>query len=218
MISRIAVIFALGLALLMAGCVAPPKPYDYTAFKQSRPKSILVLPPQNHSTDVKATYSMLSQVTFPLAEAGYYVFPVAVVDETFRQNGLTEPADIHAVSPAKLRQIFGADAVLYIDVKEYGTSYMIVTSATVVTASAKLVDLRTGQLLWGGYATASSNENDTNSGGLGGMIIQAMVQQIANTITDKGHEIAGETSSRLLSAGPPHGILYGPRSPSYGKD
>lgn len=203
---------------LMVGCAAP-KTVDYSAYKQARPKSILVLPPLNESPDVKATYSMLSQVTFPLAEAGYYVMPIAVVDETFRHNGLTNPADIHGLSPAKLNQIFGADAGLYITVKEYGTSYMLISSETVVTASATLVDLKTGTTLWTGSARASSEEgNNGNNGGLVGMLITAAVKQIINTTTDAGHPIAGITSQRLLSAGQRTGLLYGPRSPKYGTD
>lgn len=85
------------LLALLGGC-APTKSVDYSAFKQAKPRSILVLPPLNESLDVKATYSMLSQVTFPLAEAGYYVVPVALADETFRQNGLTSAGDVHQVS------------------------------------------------------------------------------------------------------------------------
>jgi len=200
---------------LLVGCAAP-KTVDYSAYKQARPKSILVLPPLNESPDVKATYSMLSQVTFPLAEAGYYVMPIAVVDETFRHNGLTNPADIHGLSPAKLNEIFGADAGLYITVKEYGTSYMLISSETVVTASATLVDLKTGTTLWTGSARASSEEG--NNGGLVGMLITAAVKQIINTSTDAGHPIAGITSQRLLSAGQRTGLLYGPRSPKYGTD
>lgn len=203
---------------LLVGCAAP-KTVDYSAYKQARPKSILVLPPLNESPDVKATYSMLSQVTFPLAEAGYYVMPIAVVDETFRHNGLTNPADIHGLSPAKLNEIFGADAGLYITVKEYGTSYMLISSETVVTASATLVDLKTGTTLWTGSARASSDEgNNGNNGGLVGMLITAAVKQIINTTTDAGHPIAGITSQRLLSAGQRTGLLYGPRSPKYGTD
>ncbi len=131
------------LLALLGGC-APTKSVDYSAFKQAKPRSILVLPPLNESPDVKATYSMLSQVTFPLAEAGYYVVPVALADETFRQNGLTSAGDVHQVSPAKLREIYGADAALYVTVSDYGTRYMVISSATIVTASAKLVDLRSG--------------------------------------------------------------------------
>lgn len=203
---------------LLVGCAAP-RSVDYSAYKQARPKSILVLPPLNESPDIKATYSMLSQVTFPLAEAGYYVMPIAVVDETFRHNGLTNPADIHGLAPAKLNEIFGADAGLYITVKEYGTSYMLISSATVVTASATLVDLKTGTTLWTGSARASSEEgNNGNNGGLVGMLITAAGKQIINTSTDAGHPIAGITSQRLLSAGQRTGLLYGPRSPKYGTD
>ena len=202
------------LLALLGGC-APTKSVDYSAFKQAKPRSILVLPPLNESPDVKATYSMLSQVTFPLAEAGYYVVPVALADETFRQNGLTSAGDVHQVSPAKLREIYGADAALYVTVSDYGTRYMVISSATIVTASAKLVDLRSGTTLWTGSATASSEEgNGGNNGGLVGMLITAAVKQIINSsVEDAGYPIAGMTSARLLSAGQPGGLLSGPRSP-----
>ncbi|WP_269436840.1 GNA1162 family protein [Ralstonia solanacearum] len=114
----------------MAGCAVPTKNVDYAAFKASKPRSIVVLPPLNESPDVKATYGMLSQVTTPLAEAGYYVLPVALVDETFRQNGLTTAADIHGVPVAKLKDIFGADAALYVTITQYGTKYMLIDSVT----------------------------------------------------------------------------------------
>lgn len=74
---------ALLLCLAILGGCAAPKGYDYTAFLESKPASILVLPPVNQSPDVKASYSLYSQVTLPLSEAGYYVMPVGVVDETF---------------------------------------------------------------------------------------------------------------------------------------
>lgn len=199
--------------LLLAGC-APRASYDYSNFKESKPTSILVLPPVNHSPDIKAGASLQSQITHPLAESGYYVLPVAVTNETFRQNGVTEAADIHALPIKKLHEIYGADTALYLDIKDYGTSYLVISSATVVTASARLVDLRSGKLLWEGSASASSAEQQSNSGGsLIGMLVVAVVNQIADTVTDKGHEIAGVTSFRLLSADMPNGILYGPYSP-----
>ena len=43
--------------LMLAGCATQPG-YDYSAFRESRPRSILVLPPLNDSPDVNATYSM----------------------------------------------------------------------------------------------------------------------------------------------------------------
>ncbi|MBB3210859.1 hypothetical protein FHW67_000094 [Herbaspirillum sp. Sphag1AN] len=209
---------ALLLALLATGC-ATQKAYDYSAFKASKPRSILVLPPVNSSPDVAATYGMFSQVSYPLAESGYYVLPVTLVDETFKQNGLTTPADIQNVPPAKLREIFNADAGLYIDVKKYGSVYQVVDSVTTVTAEAKLIDLKTGTLLWQGSATASSNEqNNSNSGGLVGLLVTAIVKQIVASTTESGYKMAGVTSNRLLTAGRPNGLLYGPHSPKYGSD
>ena len=212
---RLATLLACGL---LAACATPPR-FDYTAFRESRPASILILPPVNSSPDVGATYSLLSQTTAPLAESGYYVLPVTLVDETFRQNGLDTPAEIHQVGLPKLREIFGADAALYIDIKQYGTTYAVIVAETRVTAEGRLVDLRSGKVLWTGSATASSNEGNNNSnGGLVGLLVQALITQIADTLSNRGHQIAGIASHRLLAAGRPNGILYGPRSPLYLKD
>ena len=66
-------------ACTLVGCAVPKEPFDYSAFREAKPRSILVMPPVNSSPDVQAGYSMLSHVTLPLSEAGYYVLPVAVV-------------------------------------------------------------------------------------------------------------------------------------------
>ncbi len=210
---------AAALTMIVSGCASTQAPMDYTAFKKSNPKSILVLPPINHTTEVIAPYGVLANVTVPLAEAGYYVFPVALVDETFKNNGLTVAEDIHNVSSNKLSEIFGADAVMYIEVQEYGTSYNVLTSDTVVEVKAKLTDSKTNEILWQGSASAASSEQDNgSSGGIVGMLVEAAVTQIMETVMDTGFEIAGIASERLLSPAAKNGLLYGPRSPKHGKE
>lgn len=204
--------------LVLTGC-ATQTPYDYTAYKESRPRSIVVLPPLNDTPEVPASYSVLSYATRPLAEAGYYVMPVTLVAEAFKENGMTQAADMHATSADKLRQIFGADAALYITIGKYGTVYQVINSATIVAADAKLVDLKTGKLLWQGSASASSEEGQNQQqGGLAAVLISAIVKQVMATALDQSHQVAGVATTRLLSAGTPNGMLYGPRSPNYGKD
>jgi len=214
----ISALLTLAVTLVVTGCTTnKTPPADYSAFKESKPRSILVLPPVNKSPDVNATHGFLSNVTQPLAESGYYVFPVAVVEETFKQNGATNPDDINAIPLKKLHDIFGADAVMYITITDYGTSYQVISSDTRVIASARLVDLRTGKELWTGAASASSNEGQTNNnGGLLGLVINAAITQIAHSATDKAYDVAGIASARLFSPGP-RGLLYGPRSPKYGQ-
>lgn len=205
----------LAVVALLAGCVAPPqKNLDYTAFRESKPASILVLPPLNTSVDVAASAAVLSQATQPLAESGYYVIPVGVMDETFKQNGLTTPDDIHQLPAAKLREIFGADAALYMTVSKYGSSYAVVASTVTVSIDAELIDLRNGAKLWSGTKQVV-HSNNNSSGGLLGMLVQAVVDQVVNNLTDRSYSVAGMTNNMLLSAGTPGGILYGPRSPRY---
>ncbi|WP_293766017.1 DUF799 domain-containing protein [uncultured Aquitalea sp.] len=206
-------------ALLLAACASKPVNYDYTAYKESKPRSILVLPPVNQSPDVNASLSMLSVATVPLAEAGYYVMPVTLVSETFKQNGVTVANDAQDVPIKKLHDIFGADAGLYITVNKYGTSYRVFDSVVEVSASAKLVDLRSGALLWQGSAMASSAENQNNSsGGLIGMLVSAAINQVVHNLADHSHDVAKVASYRLLSTGYQGGLLYGPYNPKYGTD
>ncbi|WP_277186656.1 DUF799 domain-containing protein [Caballeronia sp. BR00000012568055] len=213
---------ALSALILLSACASGPKQVDYTAFRNAKPRSILVLPPVNQTSEVNATYGMLAQMTMPLAEAGYYVVPVAEMDETFKHNGLTTPTDIQNVAPAKLREIFAADAALYTTVTDYGSKFVVVGSKTNVTANTKLVDLRSGNELWSGSATANGSEAGANvavgGGSLIGVLVSAAVSQVVNASTDKSYTVAALTSQRLLSAGGANTLLYGPRSPKYGTD
>lgn len=203
-------------ATLAAGCASVSHP-DYTALRQAKPRSILVLPPANLSPDVRAPYSMMATLTYPLAESGYYVFPVALVDQTFRDNGMTEPGEMHQAPLTKLAEVFGADAVLYVIINEYGAKYQLIDSKVTVAASAKLIDLRSGQLLWEGRASASNSEqHDSGSSGIAGMLISALIRQVVNSLGDQGYAVARVTSQRLLSA-QQGGLLPGPRSPAYQK-
>jgi len=113
------------ICIFMIGCASKRQPYDYTAFKNSRPKSILILPPINNTVDIKGTYSFYANATKPLGEAGYYVFPVAMVDELFKENGYTNPNDIHTIPGGKLREIFQADVALYLVIKDFGTNMQL---------------------------------------------------------------------------------------------
>lgn len=202
----------------LAGCATPPPPFDYTAFQRAKPVTLLVLPPLNDSPEVKATPGVWAHSTRPLAEAGYYVLPVAVVDETFKENGIQTAAQAHEISPAKLREVFGADAAVYIKVTRYGTSFRIIDSETRVDVEARIVDLRSGDVLWSGKAFASSAEqSQQNQGGLVGLLVAAAVKQIIGTATDASFNFAGTAQARLLGAPRVNGVLPGPRSPLYGQ-
>jgi len=213
-VEAMAVVIAVVMAMGLGGCASPPPAYDYTAFRQSRPATLLVMPPVNDSPDIKATPGVWAHATRPLAEAGYYVLPVTMVDETFRQNGVSTASEAQDIPLAKLRAYFGADAVVYLRVRRYGTSYAVVASDTRVEVEARIVDLVTGAQLWAGSAAASSAEQQQQAqGGLVGLLVMAVVKQVVGTATDAAYTYAAVADQRLLGAPRVNGVLPGPRSP-----
>ncbi len=204
------------LAILTSACVTP-EPKDYTAFRQYMPRSILVLPPLNQSLDANASYSWLTTVSQPLGDQGYYVFPVAVVDEFMRENGLPGPEEMHAVSLKKLDEIFGADAVLYVTLEEFGQKFELLSSTTRVRASGRLVDVKTGTELWVGEVDHADSSGSTSGQGLVGVLVAAAINQIGNTVTDRSHDAAKLANYRLIRDSY-EGLLLGPRHPEFGAE
>jgi hypothetical protein len=216
---RITLAIAVCAVFLFNAC-ATQVGFDYTAFRQSRPRSILVMPPINMASDLGAQATFLATSIRPLAESGYYVIPVALSEATFRQNGVTVAEEAHALDPHRLHEIFGADAALYITIVRYGVTYVLIRSVVEAVAIARLVDLRTGQELWTGSVTVqkSNDTSNNNSNGLLGMIVFAAIDQAINTLSDRAYDVGKEANNKLLSAGRVDGILYGPYHENYGTD
>lgn len=208
---------ALGLvavaALALGGCVTV-EPYDYTRFRQSPPRSILILPPINESTAVEGTYSYLSTVSQPVAERGYYVFPVAVVDQFLKENGMPTAGEMHDVPLAKVREIVGADAVLLPTLHAYGSQFHLVSSDTTVRVSARLIDTRTGDVLW--ENTGFAQQGSGGTGSILGDIIAAAVTQAINANTDPGRQVS-RTANAMLFGQPKRALPFGPYHPGYGR-
>jgi hypothetical protein len=212
-------------SLSLAACMTAPKnsAQDLTAYKTHMPHSILVLPPINDSPDIKAYYGYWSTVNLPVAESGYYVFPMSLVEKTFRENGISNGYDAQSIPPAKLQQIFGADAALYLKINEYGTQYKVLDSQSVVAVEAKLVDLKTATTLWTGTQkmVVSANSGSTN---LISMLITAVINQVSSAMKDQAHGVSSVVSHLLFfpvqkgqaqQARQSMGLLYGPRSAYY---
>lgn len=202
---------AIASALAAASCVAPPPDFDYHAYLEHMPRSILVLPPLDESIDVDAAYGFLSRVSKPLAERGYYVFPVAVVDAMMKENGLPTPGEMNQVSLHKIDEVIGADAVMYVTVKSWGTSYHVLDAATVVTVEARLLDVKTGTEIWRGVRTA---EHHSSSGGSEpfSMLAAALVTQMTSSTGEYSRSLS-VAADQMLFYDPHQGLLPGPYDP-----
>ncbi|MCK4874049.1 MAG: DUF799 family lipoprotein [Phycisphaerales bacterium] len=207
-------LIATTIFLNLAACA--PEPTDYGAFVAHMPASILVLPPVNETAEVGASDAFLSTITAPLAEYGYYVFPVALVDGMMKENGVPTPGDMRQVSVAKLGEVFGADAVLYITIRDWTTRYVLVNSTTSVTLDYQLVDIPTGVVLWQRSQTFAEGSG-SGGGGIVGMVVSATVHAAVNTATDRERDLARAANYQAFwNRG--HGLLKGLRHAKYEQD
>ena len=160
-----------------------------------------------------APYIYLSTVTRPLAERGYYVFPVAVIDALMKENGLPHPDDMAGVPLSKIREIIGPDAVLYMTVLDWGTKYRLIDSVTKVHLAGTLIDVDTETVLWQGEHLVEHSSSQGASDPIG-MLVAAVVSQIVSSIVDPTRGVARQNNT-VLFLNQRSGLLFGGRHPDY---
>ncbi len=202
-------------AMVVAGCAKPADPKDYSAFRASDPHSILIVPAVNQSVYVSAPDYYLSTITRPLAERGYYVFPVHAVKRALEEDGLSDADLVHRGDPKRLGQLFGADAVLYVTVERWDSQYLVISTTTTVKLNYRLVDARSGQELWNknlsmAYSPQSSSVSVT------GLIVQAVIAAMEKA--DPNYMPLARQLNAQAALAPHQGMPAGPHDPSYGKD
>jgi hypothetical protein len=172
------------LALALTGCVTQPVRQNFDAFTAAAPKSILVVPIANRSLDVDAPNYMLSTLSVPLAERGYYVFPVNTAKVVLEQEGFYEPEQIHQAPPETLAKMFGADAVLYVTINRWDAQYVVFTTTVTVEFDYRMF-AKDGTQIWKASQRMQYSPQQ-NSGGspLANLIAAAITAAVTRAAPD----------------------------------
>ncbi|MDA5193303.1 DUF799 domain-containing protein [Govanella unica] len=202
-------------SLLMAACAQAPTPYNYTMFRQENPKTILVVPAVNNTVDVNAPDSYLSTISVPLAERGYYVFPVNLVKKVMENDGLADANMVHAADPKRLGEIFGTDSILYVSINKWDAKYIVISTSVEVSFTYTLKSGRTGETLWT-RDMAMTYSPQASGGGLGGLIAQAIVSAIEKA--DPSYIPLTQQANAMAVNVEKIGLPAGPYDAEYGKD
>lgn len=150
--------------MVLAGCVAQPVKYDMSAFQAAAPRSILVVPTINKSLDVDAPNYVLSTLPVPLAEKGYYIFPINTTKYILEQEGLYEADRIHTQPTQSLAKLFGADAVLYVTINRWDAQYAFIATTVTVDFDYRMVS-KDGTEIWKEHKTMQYSPQQNSSGG-----------------------------------------------------
>ncbi len=197
--------------LILAGCAAqkPVERNDYSAFRREDPHSILIVPVVNRSVDVDAPDYFFSTLARPVAERGYYVFPVNMVKEVMDEDGLADANLVHAADPTRLADIFGADAILYVTIERWDARYALVSTTVTVEFNYSLKSGETGEELWHAHERVVYQPQHSNSGNpladlLSDAIVAAVTRAAPNYIplAQKANASALFRQYKGLPAGP----------------
>jgi hypothetical protein len=214
---RLSLFLSLIVALVLSAC-AHEEPSKQEKFLAAAPRSILVVPLVNKSVDVTAADYMLSTVSFPLAEHGFYVFPVNLVKRMLEDDGLADASLVHSSSTTKLAALFGADCVLYITIERWDAKYAVVSTTVTVGASYEIRDAKTNDVIWKNKAEVVYTPNNNSGGGGGiGALLGAIVSAAVAKAAPDYMPLARQANNQALLPYPGNGIPPGPYAPKEGK-
>ncbi len=203
------------MTLLFSGCGAAyvTKATEFPKMYEQKPQSILILPPMNESTDAEAKDYYMTTVEEPFASMGYYTFPVEMVSDIMKQEGVYDTELLYNMPLNKFQEYFGADTVLFTHIKKWDVSYAVIASSLTVSIAAKIVSTKTAEELWRytGTVKVDLGGGDTG-GGLAGLIAKVIVAAV-NTATADYVDHAHTANKRLI-----YSLPYGPYHESHLKD
>jgi hypothetical protein len=208
------------IVLWIAGCAHQQvgQKYDYAKFRSENPHSILIVPVINHSVDIDAPNYFLSSISQPIAERGYYVFPVNMVKEVMNDDGLSDADMVHGGDPRRLAQIFGADSVMYISINRWDARYIVLSTTVTVELDYQLKSGKTGEVLWKNKQVIAYSPQNNNSGGnpLASLIASAITAAMEKAAPNY-MPLARQANARAIgTAG--QGLPAGPYDPQFMKD
>ncbi|MCK6541691.1 DUF799 domain-containing protein [bacterium] len=203
------------LCILMMSCAPMIKKQEFAPkMYVEHPVTILVLPPINKSTAADAKEYYTTTVAEPLTNSGYYVYPLEVVNDILKQEGLFETESYAHIPPQKFKDFFNADAVLYVTILQWNTSYYVTGGNVSVKVACELKSTKTGEVLWfyDDVVVVNTSGDSGGNGGLAGFLIQAATTAI-KTATQDYVPLAKEVNQKIFLAMP-----YGKYHPQFNKD
>ena len=199
--------------LSLGACATTPPTYDYTTFKAEGPRSIVVVPALNNTSNVTAPDWFLSTISQPFADRGYYVFPANMVRGLLNDSGLSDAGLIHRADARRLQPLFGCDAVLFIDINKWDSKYLVLSTTTEVEFSYELRSCKTNAVLWKNTQSIQYTPQGSSSGNpLATLIADAIVAAI-----EKGHPNympLARQANLAAAATPGFGLPSGPYLPT----
>jgi hypothetical protein len=177
------------VACLLGGCasrVIVTKAQKFPRMYQEKPLTVFVLPPINSTTAADAKEYYTTAIPQPLAFAGFYVLPVELTTELLKSQGLYDTELLVNQPLNRFGEYFGADAVLFTEIKKWHKSYAVLAASLTVTIDAKLKSTQSNEILWEYSGTIVADLSGQSSSGnpLVDLVAKAVITGINAAASD----------------------------------
>ena len=130
------------------GCALPR---HYVQPNPANPiKTVAVLPMANHTNDVEGPETVREIFANKLTERCYIFKPIQEVNQILKDEmGITLGSQLDMTNPQELGKMLGVDGVVYGDLYNFEEKTTGVLNIRRARAGFKLIDAKTGQVMWG---------------------------------------------------------------------
>ncbi|MFC1887180.1 GNA1162 family protein [Candidatus Cloacimonadota bacterium] len=150
--------------IMLSGCATYQTKIDtFPRMYETKPTSILILPPINLSTAPEAKEYFMSTLTETATETGYYFLPLEVTTPFLASEGLYDTEVITDTVLTQFYQYFEADAVLITKILEWDKSYYVVGGNVTVSLDFAIKSTITKEILWNYAGKIIYNTTDNSN-------------------------------------------------------
>ncbi|MFT7259310.1 MAG: hypothetical protein ACI9MS_001168 [Glaciecola sp.] len=165
------------MAFVLSGCASSfiTKEEAFPKMYQAKPIAILVVPAVNNTTAAEATEYYATTIAEPLTRMGYYVLPIEVTNRLIQEQGIVDGAQLANVDTGLFKTMYGADAVMFVNINQWDTSYFVIGGNVTVGISYELVSTTSKEVLWQYADTIVVDTGGDSGGGIIGAIISTAI-------------------------------------------
>ena len=161
--------------------VAPPP--DVSIYKEL-PKSVAVLPFINKTSNPEASELVRKVFANFFSSLRYTDIELFRIDQLIKEKGLYDRIiSENDVSFTELGNLLGVDAVIVGEVVSFGKTFALVYSDFHAQLSAKMINCRTGKLIWEGRDSASKRDIDIPTSPFGA--IASLIEKVVRSKLEK---------------------------------
>jgi hypothetical protein len=198
---------------VISSCAKPIlKSEAYKKLYKEEPKTVLIMPPINKTTNVEAKEYFHSTLSVPLSNMGYYVIPPFLSMEILKKESAYNSELFLDAPLSNFGDIFGANAVLFTIIHKWNKNVLF--AKVTVEIEYILKSTKTNEILYTrrGVIEYSTSSNTGGNSSLMGLAAAAATSAIKTAATDYTM-LARKCNSYTLSDLP-----FGKYSPKYKLD